>query len=238
MSSQPDRGRGWLSIGEVLSRLQADFPDLSLSKLRFLESIGLIEPRRTASGYRKFTEADVETLRLILVLQRDHYMPHKAIKEYLDARESGSQLPQLPGEAASNRSVEVEPSRLAPNRQQARLRPAELAASADIDLKLVASLESFGLIKSSEVGYYNADDVEIAELAGRLAEYGIEPRHLRMFRTAADREISIIETVTTPTRHHRGSGAAAAADDMAREIATVCLQLHAAMVRSALTRLN
>ncbi len=235
------RGRHVLSIGEVLARLQPDFPDLTHSKVRFLEASGLIEPRRTASGYRKFTEADVERIRLILTLQRDHYMPLKAIGEYLDARDRGLQPQPTPGDiplVASAASPSIDATALAPNRTSVRLRPAELAASADIDAKTLASLETFGLIKASSAGFFDADDVEVATLAGRLSKHGIEARHLRLFRNAADREIGLIEQVTTPLRHHRGSDATAQADEVAREIASVCLQLHTVLVRSALTDLT
>ncbi|MFV0461202.1 MAG: MerR family transcriptional regulator [Actinomycetales bacterium] len=231
-------GRRLLSIGEVLSRLQPDFPDLTHSKVRFLESSGLVEPRRTASGYRKFTESDIERIRLILVLQRDHYMPHKAIKEYLDAQDRGLN-PSL-----SPREVPVAPTPTMPTvdvgasrRTTMRLRPAELAATAGVDTKTVSNLETFGLIRASSAGYYDADAVEVATLAGQLSHFGIEPRHLRLFRIAADREISLIEQVTSPGRHRSEDGAAQA-DEAAREIAGVCLQLHTALVRTALAQLS
>lgn len=239
--SEPARGRRLFSIGEVLARLQPEFPDLSHSKVRFLESSGLIEPQRTASGYRKFTDVDVERIQTILRLQRDHYMPHRAIKDYLDAAERGLQ-PQ-PGAhdvpvAPIPITRDVDPAALMPVRSAVRLKPAELAASADIELKMVQNLETFGLIRLSPSGYFDADDVEVAALAGRLARFGIEPRHLRLFRTAADREVSLIDAVTTPLRHHRGTDSGAQAEEVSREIASVCLQLHTSLVRTALADLG
>lgn len=227
-----------LSIGEVLSQLQPDFPDLTHSKLRFLEERGLVEPSRTAAGYRKFTRADVERIRLILELQRDRFMPLKAIGEYLDAVDRGLQPSPLPGGVPT---ATPEPGTSTPGpegfhpRPPARLRAAELAASAGISEKFRASLESFGLISSAK-GHYDSDDLEVAELAGRLAGFGIEPRHLRPFRTAADREIDLINQVTTPLRRHRAAGAEARADETAREISAICVRLHTALVRSALDR--
>ncbi len=235
--SEPARSsRRLLSIGEVLNRLQPDFPDLSHSKLRFLESIGLIEPRRTASGYRKFTEADVDRIKTILLLQRDKYMPLKAIKEYLDALDRGL-TPQLPAQ-----EMPVAPTPISPTidldapRPAIRLRPAELAATVGLDVKVIASLESFGLIRASAAGYYDADALEIAKLAAQLTKHGIEARHLRSFRIAADREIGLIEQVTTPGR--RSHDGRAQADEVAREIAGVCVQLHTALVRTALSQLS
>lgn len=239
--SEPARSRRLFSIGEVLARLQPEFPDLSHSKVRFLESSGLIEPQRTASGYRKFTDADVERIQTILRLQRDHYMPHKAIKDYLDATERGLQPHPVAHDvpvAPTPISSDVDVSAFAPSNRAARLKPAELAASAGIDLKMVQNLESFGLIKLSSAGYFGTDDVEVATLAGRLATFGIEPRHLRLFRTAADREVSLIEAVTTPLRRHRGADSPAKAEEVSREIASVGLQLHIALVRGALSELG
>lgn len=234
--SEPARSsRRLLSIGEVLSSLQPDFPDLTHSKVRFLESVGLIDPRRTASGYRKFTESDVERIRLILVLQRDHYMPLKAIKEYLDGLDRGL-APPLPAQEMPVAPTPISPGvDLTAPRPAMRLRPSELAATVDLDVKVIANLEDFGLIRSSS-GYYDADALEVAKLAAQLARHGIEPRHLRSFRIAADREIGLIEQVTTPSR--RSHDGRAQADEVAREIAGVCLQLHTALVRSALSTLS
>lgn len=239
--SEPARGRRLISIGEVLARLKPEFPDLSHSKLRFLESSGLIEPQRTASGYRKFSEDDVERVETILRLQRDHYMPHKAIKDYLDAVERGLQPHPIAHDvpvAPIPINSDIDPDGLVPAPTSVRLKPAELAASAGIDLKMVQNLQTFGLIKLSAAGYFDGDDAEVARLAGQLAQHGIEPRHLRLFRTAADREVALVEAVTTPLRHHRGSESGAQADEVARQIATVCLQLHTALVRSGLGDLN
>lgn len=228
--------RGLLSIGEVLAELQPDFPDLSHSKVRFLEEKGLVEPRRTAAGYRKFTRDDVDRIRLILEFQRDRFMPLKAIGEYLDAVDRGLQPAPLPGgvPTAVLPAADSGTESFAP-RPPARLHPEELMASARIDRKFLRALESFGLVDAAD-GYFDADDLEVAQLAASLAGYGIEPRHLRQFRTAADRETDLISQVTLPLRRHRAAESEAKADELAREISAVCVRLHTALVRSALGR--
>ncbi len=234
-----------LSIGEVLEQLQPDFTDLTHSKVRFLEDRGLVEPQRTAAGYRKFSTVDVARLRLVLELQRDHYWPLKKIGEYLDQVDRGV-APELPG--PSPRAARL----LGDHRQdaqgpdadgfvpgpRARLRREELVHAAGIELALLESLENYGLVTVGDGGYFDADDLEIARTAGELAAFGIEPRHLRAFRTAAEREVGLVEQVTTPLRHHRGAGSPARAEEVAREISALCVRLHTTLVRAALDRLG
>lgn len=230
------RARRLLSIGEVLAELQPEFSDLTHSKLRFLEDRGLVEPERTAAGYRKFSPADVARLRLVLELQRDHYWPLKKIGEYLDQLDRGV-APELPG--GSPRPARLLPPAdgevdgLAPP-TRARLRREELLQAAGIEAALLESLETYGLVALGDSGYYDADDLEVARTAGELAGYGIEPRHLRAFRTAADREVGLVEQVTSPLRHHRGTGSHARAEEVAREVSALCLRLHSTLVRAAL----
>lgn len=229
------------SIGEVLGQLKPEFPDLSHSKLRFLEDRGLVTPQRTAAGYRKFSDTDVERLRVVLALQRDHYMPLKAIGEYLDAMDRGLEPPELPGgrprvprvvydaqaPAAEQRNGEPRPL---------RLRRDELAEAAGADDALVTALEGYGLLAPSGSGYYDAHDLEVTRAARELAGYGIEPRHLRAFRSAADRELGLVEQVVAPLRLQRGAGSSARADDVAQELVALCVRLHAGLVRSGLGR--
>ncbi|GAB2672841.1 transcriptional regulator FtsR [Thalassiella azotivora] len=231
-----DRARAQLrSIGEVLAELKPEFPELSHSKLRFLEDRGLVTPQRTPSGYRKFSPADVERLRLVLALQRDHFMPLKAIAEYLDALDRGLEPPDLPG--GRPRAPRVVHDASGDERpRELRLRRPELADAAGVDDDLLTALESFGLLVPSVSGYYGAHDVEIARAAGELAAFGIEPRHLRAFRTAADRELGLVEQVVAPMRHHRGAASSAQAHDTARELSSLCVRLHAGLVRAGLDR--
>jgi len=235
-----------LSIGEVLAELQPEFADLTHSKLRFLEDRGLVEPQRTAAGYRKFTRADVERLRLVLVLQRDRFMPLKAIGDYLDALDRGLEPPDLPGGAPrAPRAVldggAVGPDRFVTDQRRLRLRRAELLESVQVEAAppldaLLDDLESYGLLVGDGSGYYDSDDLDVVRTAAELAAFGIEARHLRAFRTAADRELGLVEQVVTPLRRQRGPGSPAKAEEVAREISALCVRLHATLVRSALTR--
>lgn len=230
--------RGRVSIGAVLSELRGEFEDLSHSKLRFLEDQGLITPQRTNSRYRLYSREDIDRVRLILTLQRDRFMPLKEIAKHLDAIDRGLEPPAGPTEVAvavaSARHEGPSPASLTP-RPPTRMNAAEFMASAGIGTALVQALENFGLVRPVN-GYYGADDLEIATVARDLAGYGIEPRHLRPFRTAADREVSLVEQVTLPLRHSRQEGSPARAEEMAREISATCLRLHTALVRAALTR--
>lgn len=231
------------SIGEVLAELKPEFPDITHSKLRFLEDRGLVEPQRTPAGYRKFTTDDVERLRLVLALQRDRFMPLKAIAEYLDAVDRGLEPPELPGGRPRAPRLLPDPSGPGPDSfstpaREVRLRRQELAEAAGVDDALLSDLLDFGLLAPGPAGFFDAGDVEVARTAKELAGYGIEPRHLRAFRTAAERELGLVEQVVTPLRHHRGAGSPARADEVAREISSLCVRLHTGLVRAGLDRLG
>jgi len=227
-----------LSIGEVLAELQPDFADVTHSKLRFLEDQGLVEPERTPSGYRKFSPQDVERLRLVLALQRDRYMPLRVIREYLDAVDRGLQPPEVPGGApraprvVSSNGV-PEAGRYAPGREL-RLTRDELIEATGAGTDLLSALESFGLVSVGPGGWYGTDALEVATVAAELSGFGIEARHLRAFRTAAEREVSLVEQVVSPLRRQRQAGAEARAAETAREISALCVRLHATLVRQAL----
>jgi DNA-binding transcriptional MerR regulator len=206
MSAQP--ARAYLGIGEVLARLRGEFPDVSMSKIRFLESEGLIEPARSPSGYRRFDEADVERLRYILTAQRDQYLPLRVIKERL--------LP--PAESGAGRGP---------------LSRRELLAEAGIDDEQLAELESFGLVQRFGRGY-SRDALGVASAVAALGGYGVEARHLRAVRAAAEREISFIEQVVAPTLRQRNPQARQQAGRTAREIAALTLRLHRSFIEAAL----
>jgi DNA-binding transcriptional MerR regulator len=223
---------GALSIGEVLGRLRPEFADVTISKIRFLEAEGLVEPGRSPSGYRKFTETDVERLRYVLTAQRDHYLPLKVIKEHLAAIDRGLEPPAAAGArpappaAVVSRAeaglpvaadFDADPAGL-------RLTRDELLAAAGIDPGLLEQLTSYGLLSAGE---YDADALLVARTAGELAGYGVEPRHLRSFRTAAEREVGLIEQVTGRRDDSR-------ATEVERELAALSVRLHAALVRTAL----
>jgi DNA-binding transcriptional MerR regulator len=209
--------RAYLGIGEVLVELRAEFPDISVSKIRFLESEGLISPARSPSGYRRFGAADVDKLRFILTAQRDQYLPLRVIKERLEQREA-PHGPPSPG-----------PAPRAPEMVSRR----DLIEAAGIDDGQLAELEAHGLVH--RVGrLYRQDAVDVASAAGALAPYGVQARHLRVSMTAADREVALIEQLVAPVLRQRGSGSTEAAGKTAREIAARLLRLHRAMLESAL----
>ncbi|CAL9393512.1 putative HTH-type transcriptional regulator [Streptomyces sp. enrichment culture] len=223
---------GLMSIGTVLNVLREEFPEVTISKIRFLESEGLIEPQRTPSGYRKFSAGDVERLGHVLRMQRDHYLPLKVIREHLEAMERGEavQLPVLgrprDGEAGH------EPVPEAPT--AARIGRAQLLAAAGIDERELAEWESYGLLTPLGDGVYDAEAVTVAELITELGRFGIEPRHLRAMKAAADREAGLVDQLVAPLRRHRNPQTRAHAEARTKELAGLTVKLHAALVQTAL----
>jgi DNA-binding transcriptional MerR regulator len=230
-----------MSIGEVLAALRPDFQDITISKIRFLEEQGLIEPQRTASGYRKFSHQDVNRLRYVLAAQRDHYLPLRVIREHLEAMDRGLEPPELPGGGPrvplSVISADGYPSAAAFGRDNVELRLSreELLEAAAIDEKSFAKLEEFGLVTPSAGGrHFDSDALVIARTVAEMAGYGIEARHLRAVKAAADREVGLVEQVVVPLRRQRNPEARARADEVVRELAALSVRLHATLVKSAL----
>ncbi|GHF58981.1 transcriptional regulator FtsR [Streptomyces thermodiastaticus] len=220
-----------MSIGAVLNVLREEFPEVTISKIRFLESEGLVEPRRTPAGYRKFSAEDVERLGRVLRMQRDHYLPLKVIREYLDAVERGEavQLPVL------GRQRDGEPLPTPPEAPPgARIGRDELLEAAEIAEGELEEWESWGLLTPMEDGVYDAEAVTVASLVRALGGFGIEPRHLRLMKAAADREAGLVEQVVAPLRRHRNPQTRAHAEARAKELAALTLKLHSALVQSAL----
>ncbi len=201
--------RGSVSIGQVLDELSAEFPDISPSKIRFLEAEGLIQPLRSSSGYRRFSAADIKRLRFILTAQRDEYLPLRVIKERLDA---------LDGAAADRAVPPVAMTR------------SELLAAAGAAEELLAELEDYGLIRRARS--YGTQTLSVLLSAVQLGEYGIQPRHLRAVKAAADREAALVEQAVAPLARQKGSREPAlrAARDLAGHIA----RLHATLVEDGL----
>ena len=226
-----------MSIGEVLSALRVEFPDVSISKIRLWETEGLVEPSRTPSGYRKFSHDDVERLRYAMSLQRDRYWPLRRIREHLDAVQRGAEEPVQgaggPRPAAAQGSTDDTPHFLRAV-GSTRLSADELCARADLTTEQLDALVSFGLVQPSPAGWYDEMAAEVAAAAGELAGFGIEPRHLRAFRTAAEREVALVQQVVSPLLGQRGASSRARAEDVAREISALSLRLHAALVRAGL----
>lgn len=230
--------RAYLSIGEVLGKLRSEFPDITISKIRFLESEGLIEPQRTPSGYRKFTGVDLERLRYVLTAQRDQYLPLRVIKENLDALDRGLEPAATPGVAAAPRLATVD-GEFAPQHfaveSELRLSRTELLESAGLSDEELTEIESYGLI-SIKGRYYDGDALAVARTVAAISAFGIEARHLRSFKSAADREVGLVEQVITPLLRQKGSDAKARADEVSNELASLSVKLHAALVRAGLHR--
>lgn len=228
-----------LSIGAVLSRLRDEFPEVTISKIRFLEAEGLVEPRRTPSGYRKFGAKDVERLAYVLRVQRDHYLPLRVIREHLDALDRGEQV-ALPGPAESREGLSgsleaaLEPPVDPEGPSDLRLGRAELLAATGADEDELGQWESYGLVEAGQDGGYDAEAVGIGRLIMDLGRFGLEPRHLRAVKAAADREAGLVEQIVAPLRKHRNPQTRTHAETTARELAALSVRLHAAMVQSAL----
>ena len=233
--------RAYLSIGEVLNRLRGDFVDITISKIRFLESEGLIEPQRTPSGYRKFTTSDLDRLRYVLTAQRDQYLPLKVIKDNLDALDRGLQPTSLNGVAHPSVSLATVDGQMAPSAfaevSEMRLSRDELLKSSGISDEQLSEIESYGLI-TVRGRHYDGDALAVAKAVTEMASFGIESRHLRSFKSAADREIGLIEQVITPLTRQKSAESKARAEEVQKEIASLSIRLHAALVRGGLHRLR
>ncbi len=239
--SSAAHARSLMSIGEVLASLRADFPDVTISKIRFLESEGLVEPSRTPSGYRKFSHPDLERLRYVLSAQRDAYLPLRVIKDHLDAIDRGFEPPDVPGGPpqvpTAISSGEGLPGSRPFGRDDSELRLSrnELMSAAGIDAALLDQIEGYGLVAMRPgAAHYDSDALVIAKTVADLAGYGLEPRHLRGFRTAAAREAGLIEQIVAPMLLQRNPEAAARAEDAARDLGALSVKLHTALVRTAL----
>ena len=256
--------REHLSIGEVLTLIQQDFPDVTISKIRFLESQGLLSPERTPSGYRKFRQADLDQLRWVLRQQKERFLPLKVIREKLargehlaseptpdsrsapDDRAAGSEaggggeVPSVGDGATDHPRVDVGdgiggledagPTSLA-------LSVEELLAATGLSPEDLQALESYGLIESRSIGpatYYDGEALIVAKLAAGFAVFGVEARHLRMYKIAAQREASVFEQVIMPLVRQRNPSSARKAREQLEEMARMGARMRGAMIRLAL----
>jgi DNA-binding transcriptional MerR regulator len=215
-----------MRISDVLAALAPDFGQVSHSKLRFLEEQGLIHPVRTPSGYRQYSPADVERLRFVLAEQRDSYLPLKVIKERLAAMDAGEEPAPLPApRLAGGPAVRAaEPSRR-------RWTVASVAQATDVDEEFVRSLVASGLLHESAAGQLDAAAPDVVRTASRLAEHGIEPRHLRPLRTAADRNVDLVDQVVAPYRRQQTGPGRGQAASLAEELGELLARLHTVWVR-------
>jgi len=261
--------RAYMSIGEVLALLQGEFPDVTISKIRFLESQGLIDPERTPSGYRKFYPADIERLRWILREQRENFLPLKVIKDRL---ESGEPIGETAGEtvgeseptaAIAATSVDLEepvptwlpkpprpgppappPARPAATPGVAAPRPAgagytfdEIVAESGLNPAQLKEVESYGLLAGHSMGretYYDDDALGVARLAAEFMQFGVEARHLRMYRTSAEREAGFVESVVMPLVKQRNPRAREQAAETVETLLRLGDTMRATMLRRAL----
>ena len=221
-----------LTIGEVLAVLRDDFPDVTISKIRYLESEDLVHPQRTPSGYRKFSRADVSRLRYVLAAQRDQYLPLRVIKEHLEALDRGEPLPVSPGGPASvPPPPAVDPdgaSGIPP------LTSEQFARAAGLEPGQLADCVQFGLLATDADGRHPAADLPVARAAAGLARHGIEPRHLRVYRSGVEREAGLVEQLVAPVLRARSEEARTRAVEKLRELATLSAQLHNALLEARL----
>lgn len=223
------------TIGQVLSHLDAEFPGLSASKVRFLEDRGLIFPQRTATGYRKYSAQDIVRLRYILTLQRDRYLPLKVIKEQVDAVERDGGDFALPEATGADPVPEVS----TPTAREAGARTwsmRELSKHTSAPLPLLRELVSYGLISEGPEGTFDEHAAQTATLCVRLTSHGLQPRHLRFFRAAADREVGLVQQAVAPLAGRRDEQSRQRAAATARELSGLCTQLHAELVADRVQR--
>lgn len=244
-----------LTIGDVLNRLQDDFPEITASKIRFLETEGLVEPDRTPGGYRKFTDEDIERLRYVLRAQRDRYLPLAVIREELRRLDAGEEPdpehPPRPDESTEGQlDLDDAPAAVAtsPETAPAPARPAasgprslgsdvhlsgrELAEAAGLELAQVRSLQEHGLLPPGDV--FDGDGLLAARAAAGLLEAGLEPRHLRMYRQFADREVSLQAQLVQPILRQRNPQARQRASELLDDLAAHGTDLHSALLRREL----
>lgn len=221
------------SIGQVLTLLKADFPDITISKIRFLESEGLISPVRAPSGYRRYAEDDIERLRYILTVQRDHYLPLKVIREHLDMMDRGLTPPTPEAPAPAPEAAQPKPAASAARRKPPiRMTRAELLEASGLTEAQLNELERAMVVAPRRGGkHYGREAVTIAIAARRLAPYGIDARHLRQVQSLANREYGIIEQAIAPYQRRTG-----ASRDTSAEVTQLLVHVHAAMVLMAADR--
>jgi len=277
--SDTSGGGGSRSIGEILDDLRGDFPDISVSKIRFLESQGLITPERSPSGYRQFTEADLELLRWILRQQRDRYLPLKVIRRRLKEGDGpgqevdiststastapAAQTPAPARVAAASLAVDearlklpdpappadddvwlvsdgpdpataaappVAPDALWPAADDTRYSRNELCREAGLDERAIGELESFGLLPAAEAEGYGPEALRIARACAGFFTYGVEARHLKMYKRFAEQEAAILNQVV-PAVGTKDPAAAAKAAEALADLAGLGAALRLSMLR-------
>lgn len=218
-----------MGIGETVSALRADFPDISVSKIRFLEAEGLVTPLRTPSGYRKYTPESVERIRYVLGMQRDHYLPLKVIAEYLDAIDRGLTPPEPVSATPSAPSTQSQAPDLDSRDTGVRLRRSELCRESGLEASDLLSAIEVGLLP--EADEYTLDDVEIAKALNALSECGLPIRNARPIVLAVQRELDLY---TTALGQPRRTESAEDFESRQRSLATALIRAHVAVMRTRL----
>ncbi|KJX74797.1 MerR family transcriptional regulator [Mycobacterium lepromatosis] len=233
-----------MSIGEVLDLLRSDFPDVTISKIRFLEAEGLVTPQRSASGYRRFTAYDCARLRFILTVQRDHYLPLKVIRAQLDAQPDGElppfgspyvvpRLVSMTGSSGAGVGSGVGSDTAVVSSAGIWLSREDLLDRSGVAEDLLTALLKAGVITTGPCGFFDEHAVVTLQCARALSEYGVEPRHLRAFRSAADRQSDLIVQIAGPIVKAGKAGARDRADDLVREVVALAITLHTSLIKSA-----
>jgi len=218
-----------MSIGEILVTLKTEFPDITISKIRFLEGEGLIGPERTASGYRKFHQEDVDLLRMILRLQRDEYLPLKVIKERMEKSDDQPPVKSFMGDSG--------PDEVAVPATGLQMSADELSTATGVDRNRIRELESFGILCTHGVNgetYYDGDDFVVLSIVKDLFKFGVEPRHLSMYKHFAEREATFFESIVLPTLRQKNPEARRTAAQNLTDLAALSRKLKQALLRSNL----
>lgn len=227
--NSPMPSRMYMSIGEVLTMLRPDFPEVTISKIRFLEAAGLVEPDRTPAGYRKFSVVDLERLRYVLMAQRDQYLPLRVIRDQLDAfgTTAGTDTASEPDAAAEAIDLST------PAQRYDR---AGMLAASGLDEDLLTEVEAVGLLNRRRGGTYDSDDVTIAVIVAELIRTGLDARHLRAFKGAAAREVGLVTGALDPPVRRSGAAARERSASAAAELAASLMRLHQALMTAGLRR--
>ena len=228
------------SIGQVLTILKTEFPDVSISKIRFLEGEGLVAPERAPSGYRRYAEADVERLRYILTMQRDHYLPLKVIRDHLEMIDRGIEPPSVEAPAPTSLAVAEPESPVVPvaprqtgDKRPIRLTRRELIQVSGLSEATLIELERQQMVLPRRGSlYYGREALTICVVARKLQNYGMDTRHMRAIKQSAEREAGLVEQAVQPYLRRSGQEAAAAAS----EVTKLVVHAHAALMYTLIER--
>lgn len=229
-----------LSIGQIIVKLRDEFPDISISKIRFLETNGLVTPARTPSGYRKFSLIDLERLRYILRVQRDHFLPLKVIRDHIDAMDRGLEPPALTNLTPTPPKNLLSTDSLTSSGQETavQLTADELCQHAGLTGELLAEMISYNLVKADSRGLYSAGALKIARQVALLNSFGLEPRHLKTVVSAASREVDLFTPIVKSAKSGKNPASKAEVDEISLNLANAILALHEHLVRELLDSLH